>query len=284
VSSQRLERRVTARLALSVQLLIGLTLGAIVLSSSLSLRDLRASQGSRRGAADELLLVSRLEVTRLLTLGYDQVAADLQWLRAIQYFARHLVSDRRYPLLEPLVEQIFSLDPDFKEPYFWAGSSVLYGREISPARVYRANKIYERAMARFPDDYEPPYRLGMNFYTELRSEDDEQRARDQELGLRYLQRAANAPNAPSTIRELVRGIAQRMGRDEVLFHALSDELIQTSEPTRRAQLEERLEALMLKMSASGELRGLVERAEAQERWRQASLPYLSPLLFDELLR
>jgi hypothetical protein len=71
VSSQRLERRVTARLALSVQLLIGLTLGAIVLSSSLSLRDLRASQGSRRGAADELILVSRLEVIWLLMLGYD---------------------------------------------------------------------------------------------------------------------------------------------------------------------------------------------------------------------
>ena len=272
-----------ATLTLGVQLLLGVTLSVCVFSTSLSLRDLRACQGSARSAADEVMMVSRVEVTRALTLGYDQVAADLQWLRAIQYFATHLVTDRRYPLLEPLVEQIFTLDPLFKEPYFWAGSSVLYGQQITPARVYRANKIYERAMARFPDDYEPAYRLGMNYYTELRSEDDAQRARDQALGLRYLQRASNAPNAPSTIRALVRGIARRMGRDEVLFHALTDELVQTVDLKRRARLEERLEEVTQRMSNTGELRGLIEQTERQERWRQARFPYLSPLVFDELV-
>lgn len=270
-------------LTLGLQLLLGLTLSVCVFSSRLILQDLRACQGSTRSAADEVMMLSRVELTRALSLGYQQVAADLQWLRAIQYFAKHLMTDRRYPLLEPLVEQIFTLDPLFKEPYFWAGSSVLYGQQITPERVYRANLIYERAMSRFPDDYEPPYRLGMNYYTELRSEEDDQRARDQALGLSYLQRAANAPNAPSTIRALVRGIAQRMGQDEVLFHALTDELVQATDPDQRAQLEARLQALTARMSDSGELRSLVERAERQERWREARFPYLSPLVFDELI-
>lgn len=269
---------------LSIQLLLGVILSVSFFLHEQSLQNLRACQGSKRTAADEVMMLSQIEVTRLLTLGYDQVAADFQWLRAIQYFATHLVSDRRYPFLEPLVEQIFTLDPNFKEPYFWAGSSVLYGQKITPERVYRANKIYERAMARFPDDYEPPYRLGMNYYTELRSEDDRQRAHDQSIGLSYLQRAANAPNAPSTIRALVRGIAQRMGRDEVLFHALTDELIHTKDPKRKAQLEERLFKVTARLSSSGELRGLVERAEQQERWRQERFPYLAPLIFDELIR
>ena len=89
--------------------------------------------------------------------------------------------------------------------------------------------------------------------------------------------------APSTIRALVRGIAQRMGRDEVLFHALTDELVQSRDPERRAQLRERLEELTARMSRTGELKALIERAERQEQWRQARFPYLSSLLFDELI-
>jgi hypothetical protein len=235
------------------------------------------------------MLVSRLEVTRALTLGYDQAAADLQWLRAIQYFATHLMSDRRYPLLEPLVEQVLSLDPRFKQAYFWAATSLLYGREITPDRVRRANRLYERAMARFPDDYEAPYRLGMNYYTELRSEDPEQRAQDQARGLAYLERAASAPNAPSNVRALVRGLAARMGQDEVLFHALTDELLTTPNHTpqdqqRRALLKERLDQVIERMRASGELRGLVEHAEEREARRLKEMPYLPSLLFEALTR
>jgi hypothetical protein len=80
-----------------------------------------------------------------------------------------------------------------------------------------------------------------------------------------------------------------MGQDEVLFHALTDELITTPTNTpqgeqRRALLKERLDQVIERMRSSGELRGLIERAEAREARRLKEMPYLPSLLFEALTR
>jgi len=255
---------------------------ALHASASLEARLTRSSMGSARSAADEVVLLSRVEVTRLLALGRDMAAADALWVRAIQYFARHMLTDRRFPLLEPLVEQVLALDPRFRDAYFWAGTSVLYAGQVTPERVHRANAFYLAAMERFPEDYEAPYRLGINLYSELRAEDPAQRARDQRRGLAYLERAARARNAPESVRDLVRGVARRLGDDEVLFYALTDELARASSAELRATLEGRLEELMARMARSGELRALLAGAERLERERLASAPYLDALDFEQL--
>lgn len=276
-SSKRLLRRLGLPLA-------ACALAALHASASLEASLTRSSVGSARGAADEVVLLSRVEVTRLLTLGYDMAAADALWVRAIQYFARHMLGDRRFPWLEPLVEQLLRLDPRFRDAYFWAGTCVLYAGEITPARVRRANAFYLAALERFPEDYEAPYRLGVNLYSEMRSEDPEQRARDQRLGLAYLERAARARNAPESVRDLARGVARRVGDDEVLFYALTDELARAGDPELRGALEGRLEELMRRMEGSGELRALLEESERRERERLSLAPYLDPLDFEQVRR
>jgi hypothetical protein len=263
-------------------LLASVALAALCVSASLEAQQTRAALGSARSAADEVVLLSRVEVTRLLTLGYDTAAADIMWMRAIQYFARHITTDRRFPWLEAFVEQLLTLDPRFRDAYFWAGTCLLYAGEITPERVHRANRLYQAAMERFPDDYEAPYRLGINLYSELRSEDPEQRAREQRRGLAYLERAARARNAPESVRGLVRGIAHRLGDHEVLFHALTDELARADDPELRATLERRLEELLQRMERSGELRGLMEDGARRERERMSIAPYLDPLDFEHL--
>ena len=264
--------------------LIVCCLSFIYLSSSMEAQIIRSSQGSSRTMADEVLFVTDSMSTKLMSLGYQQAAADVMWLRSIQYFVTHLLTDRRYPWLEHFVYQIIDLDPRFKHIYLWAGSCMLYGGEITPEKVHASNRIYEAALRRFPNDYEPAYRLGMNYYSELRVKNEEERERYKAMGIAYFERAAQAPDAPPTIFDLLRGIAKQMGRDDVLFYALTDELLRVNDPERRKQLEARLEKLSgnLKSSSNDQL-GLaqwIEQARKQEQNRKKRAPYIKALDYE----
>ncbi|MAD60516.1 MAG: hypothetical protein CMH49_03240 [Myxococcales bacterium] len=274
--------------------LIALSLGLIYLSSSMEAQMIRHSQASSRTMADEVLYVTDSMSTKLMSLGYQQAAADVMWLRSIQYFVTHLLTDRRYPWLEHFVDQIIDLDPRFKHIYLWAGSCILYGGKITPEKVHASNRIYEAALRRFPNDYEPAYRLGMNYYSELRVKNEEKRERYKAMGIAYFERAAQAPDAPPTIFDLLRGIAKQMRRDDVLFYALTDELLRVNDPDRRKQLESRLENLseslvthpntpdeaQVKNSEELGLAQWIEQARQQEQERMQRVPYIKSLDYE----
>jgi len=61
-------------------LLASVALAALCVSASLEAQQTRAALGSARSAADEVVLLSRVEVMCLLTLGYDTAAADIMWM------------------------------------------------------------------------------------------------------------------------------------------------------------------------------------------------------------
>ena len=243
---------------------------SLYLSTSLEAEMTRVSQGSSRSAADEILFVTDTTTIELMSLGYRQAAADIIWLRTIQYFVKHLLSDRRYPWLEHFVEQIIELDPRFRQVYLWAGSCILYGGEITPDSVRASNRIYEAALKRFPNDYEPAYRLGMNYYSELKVDDPQERERYQRLGLAYFERAAQSPEAPPIILELIRGIARKMSRDDILLYALNDELARTEDAERRQQIALRIIQLQEHLAQQPEH----NKKEASTTWLKDSQAHL----------
>lgn len=266
--------------------LIVFSLTIIYLSSSLEARIIRQAQASSRSAADEVLFVTDSGTVKLMSLAYRQAAADVIWLRSIQYFVTHLLTDRRYPWLEHFVHQIIDLDQGFKQVYLWAGSCILYGGEVTPDKVKSSNRIYEEALKRFPNDYEPAYRLGMNYYSELRVEDPEEQKQYKAMGIAYFERAAQAIDAPPTAFNLLRGIAKQMGRDDVLFYALTDELLRVQDLEERKYLEARLEKLTDRLMKEGRDRGAMgalsslEEARSREEKRRAERPYLQSLDYE----
>ena len=162
---------------LSVRLGLWLCIFAsLVLLSQASLLSARTlKRGESVLSNNEVVYVPPEAQTRLTYLGYEQAAADVLWVRTLNYFARHFATDREYPWLRYFLDQIIALDPQFHDVYLWAGSSLLYGRVLSNERVLEANHYYELALKRFPNDHEAAYRLGMNYHAELISEDDEER-------------------------------------------------------------------------------------------------------------
>ncbi len=228
--------------------------------------------------AAEVLYVPDRRVSRLLTLGYDQAAADLLWLRTLDYFAHHFTTDRRYEWLEHFINQILVLDPRFRKVYHWAGANVLYGRTFTNENVRLSNRFYELALVRFPDDYEAAYRLGLNYYVELRSEDPEEARRNKEKGLSYLEMAANMPGAPHRMRNLVASISRRLGKTQLAIQYILDLLVQETDPLARAGLKTRI----ARLQASNDAGDLAEAAHAFSGAHKQTFPYASDLLFIHL--
>jgi hypothetical protein len=223
----------------------------------------------------EVLYIPDIRQLRLMTLGYDQAAADLVWIRSLEYFAAHFKSDRKYPWLEYLLNQIIDLDPGFTKVYHWAGANVLYGRRFTNKTVLRSNRFYEMALAHDADDYEAAYRLGLNYYVELKAKDPALARKYRETGLYYFERAANTPGAPDRIRRLIASISSKLGKHQLALQYLLDLYMQTTDPEQKESLRARLERMKEKLGTSSN----TDEAFRFERDWKASYGYLPASMY-----
>ncbi len=267
-----------ARLPKALRWLLSLAAAATLVLvnqlAHLSSGDIRAENVVVQRA--EVLYVPDNRIVRLLTLGYDQAAADLLWVRTLGYFARHFEADRKYTWLEHFIDQILAFDPRFRRVYSWAGSNVLYGRRFTNENVMLSNRFYERAMVQFPDDYEPVYRLGLNYYVELKSADPEQRTQWREQGLAYLEQAVGRPNAPASLKGLVAGVSRRLGKSQLALQYLLDMYMSTEDPDQKERLQARIRALQAETLGGDEYTHTAQRF--RQDWKRL-FPYAPPDFF-----
>lgn len=75
-------------------------------------------------STEEILYINNPRVLKKVLLGYENIAADLYWLRTVQYFGgkRRDVANKNYDLLEPLLRITVTLDPDFKIAYTYGAT------------------------------------------------------------------------------------------------------------------------------------------------------------------
>jgi len=70
-------------------------------------------------ATEEILYIENGALLKKVLLGYESLAADIYWLRTVQYFggSRLYDVDKRFDLLEPLLEITTDLDSHLKIAY-----------------------------------------------------------------------------------------------------------------------------------------------------------------------
>ncbi|HXV61090.1 MAG TPA: hypothetical protein VEK15_10380 [Vicinamibacteria bacterium] len=104
-------------------------------------------------ATEEILYVESGETLKKVTLGFENLVADLYWLRTVQYFGgkRRQVTNKNYALLEPLLRITTDLDPDFKIAYTY-GSTFLSEPFPSGAGLpIKGIELIDRGIANHPD-------------------------------------------------------------------------------------------------------------------------------------
>jgi tetratricopeptide (TPR) repeat protein len=183
--------RKDAAAAAAIALACALLVGAGMMHGSY-----RASRGTR--SVDELLYYPSGVWVRQATLGYETAAADVAWLRGIQYYGEHRLSDQRYDMIGHVMGIVADLDPQFEQPYVFGGFTL--AQELKQPE--RGLALLERGLQANPDSWSLAFEVGFLNYVSLH---------DYAAAARYFTRASRMPGSPDYVARFAAWSNQRAG-------------------------------------------------------------------------
>ncbi|MBI4364087.1 MAG: hypothetical protein HY568_01530 [Candidatus Latescibacteria bacterium] len=118
--------------------------------------------GSRfeRAREEELLYYPSGFMVRQAALGYETAAADIAWLRGVQYYGEHRLTDQKFDMIGHVMRIVADLDPQFVEPYVF-GAFVLAQELKQPERGL---ELLERGMRANPANWRLAFETGFLHY------------------------------------------------------------------------------------------------------------------------
>lgn len=101
-----------------------------------------------------------------LSLGYEQMLADIYWLRAIQYFGSDKVdmTEKDPETLYQYFEIITDLDPKFVNAYRFGGTFLAEPIPMGLGDLERAFKLYDKGRKNNPDNFRLPLEQAFLYY------------------------------------------------------------------------------------------------------------------------
>jgi len=179
--------------------------------------------------ATELRLYPSGRLVECLTLGQRTLLADIAWLQAIQYYGKHRMADRRYPLADHLFDVITRVDPQFRSAYVF-GALVL---EEETRALERSRTLFARGMRANPDDWMIAFQRGFLEY--LRG--------DAATGSLQMVWAARLPGAPPYVARLAAHACGKTGRREMAIRIWQEIALHSEDPAIQALALQRLRDL-----------------------------------------
>jgi len=97
---------------------------------------------------------------RQATIGHAESAADLAWLRALQYYGEHRNSDNRFERMEHVFDILTTLSPNFIPAYVFGGFALAQEGQDFPA----AERLMRKGMEANPRSGELAFQLGFLYF------------------------------------------------------------------------------------------------------------------------
>ena len=142
--------------AVSLAIAVAALAGAILTSRGIEARAVA------RAETPQPIFFPRAEILRPALLGFTGLAADLTWVRTVQYFGSRIEGKERFPQLYQLVDMTTSLDPHFLDAYQYGGLFLTIARQYPNAIA-----IYRKGIAANPLAWQLPHDLGRLYFLEL---------------------------------------------------------------------------------------------------------------------
>ncbi len=205
--------------------------GAILLQS---VRDLRYPRNEALRAG--VLYVRSPEAMRRLTFGFQALAADVYWVRALQHYggerldARAGAAGPRYQLLYPLLDIATTLDPYFNIAYRFGAIFLGEPSPGGPGRPDQAVALLRKAIAAMPQKWEYYHDVGFVYYWRLR---------DYKAAGQWFQRAAEQPGAPNWLPSLAASMLTR-SNDRATARFMWQQLLKSEQAWIRTSAERSL--------------------------------------------
>jgi hypothetical protein len=179
---------------------------------------------------DNLLYLPSGRHVREMALGYGNFYADVLWMRAIGYYGDHALSDQEYPWLHHILDQVTSLDPSFRYPYYFGGVVL----SVSKSDPTQSISILKKGMRQYPGDWRFPFYIGYNYFYELQ---------DPASAAPYMKFAASLPGHPVYLPRLAASLLVASGRGEAAEQFLQTMLEGTTDETARYQIQKKIDDL-----------------------------------------
>ncbi len=215
---------------------VGLIAAAVVLFAAAialqAVRDSRFPRDTRQ--VDEVLYIRSGAAAKRMTLSFNALAADLYWIRAIQYYGGDRLSGpqsaAKYRLLYPLLDLTTTLDPYFNIAYRFGAIFLSEAYPAGPGRPDQSIALLRKALVVMPHKWQYYHDIGFVYYWRLR---------DYQSAAMWFQRGAEQPNAPNWLKPLAAATLAR-GPDRTAARFLWQQIATSEEVWMRRQAERSL--------------------------------------------
>jgi tetratricopeptide (TPR) repeat protein len=195
--------------------------GALAAAAALQmLRDRTYSRDDQQTRS--VLYVRSGPALKRIALEYDALAADVYWIRAIQYYGGNRLSaagNKKYELLYPLLDIATSLDPFFTIAYRFGAIFLSEGYPGGPGRPDQAIALLRKGIAAQSTKWQYYHDIAFVYYWQLR---------DMEAAARWFRLAAAQPGAPNWL-EPVAATMLIQGGDRASARFLLREILKSEE-------------------------------------------------------
>lgn len=200
-----------------------------------------------------VLYVRSPEAMRRVALSFTALAADLDWIRAVQHYGGDHRTDRpkRYELLYPLLDRTTTLDPRFNIAYRFGSIFLAEPNPLGAGRPDLAIALLDKGIAA-TGRWEYYEDIGFVYYWQLH---------DYKAAADAFDRGAQAPGAPWWLRTMA-AVTLARGGDRSTSRRLWTQIMQTADNDwLRNQAELRLTQLVA-MDQIDQLEAVVNRYRA----------------------
>lgn len=209
-------------------------------------RRIDASMPGER-TTDETLFFSSGEAIKRMSIGLDGLAADIYWIRTVQYFGRKLVDsgkpkpsaatkDLRMDLLAPLLNIVVTLDPHHVPAYRF-GAIFLPERDL-PAAI----ALVERGIRENPNEWRLYQDLGYIYWQAGNTSTAQGQADYYAKAAHWYEEGSDVPGAPWWMRDLA-GLMKIKGGSREAARAVYSTYLTSDDQNVRAQAVQRLKQL-----------------------------------------
>jgi hypothetical protein len=169
----------------------------------LSQRRIDSLVGSYRAQEEVLYLWSGEQVKRLVP-GFEGLAADVYWLRTVQYFGgqRLFAQGKRFELLRPLVDITTALDPRLEMAYRYGAIFLSEPPPLGAGRPHEGIEVLSKGVKALPLSWRLRQDLGFFYFLYLR---------DAQTAARVLVEASEIPGAAFWLRTMAADLLAKGG-------------------------------------------------------------------------
>ena len=182
-----------------------------------------ALEGMQRPASSETVSwVQSPTLMRRLTLGFNDLWADIYWVRAVQYFGETKLSKdetKNYDRLYPLLDATTTLDPRFNIAYRLGAILLSEGYPSGAGNTDQAIALLEKGLREMPEKWQYAHDAGFVCYWWRR---------DAAAAAEWFLKASQIPGAPNWLRPVAASMLTE-GGDREPARRLWQEMATTAE-------------------------------------------------------